>query len=496
LIVNQVMSELAGKGWQPDALKTHGAQIYTTIQPTAMTQAENAISSRLASDAQFTNGQPIVIGGKTVTPNGQPVSASNPATKGTETAALVSIDQATGEIVAYDGGNDKNATQIDMAKTPHQAGSSFKPYVLAAGLEYMPDKIGLNSVYKPTSPQVIEGVTVHNAEGDGCDDPCTVKSAMTNSLNVVFYTMGAQVGQGKVRDAALQAGIAPTLNGVPTLQDSNGQIEGGIAIGQYEVRPIDQAQGYATIANGGEYIPAHFVRKVTDNTGVVLYQFNTPPKPAFGNDPATSASIAKTVSDSLTDIAASSKFPLAKGRPADAKTGTQDFKAQNSKPNLNYDSQAWTVGFTPQVVTAVWFGHYDIPGPIFGHGNGGPAGIYSVFGREEPGQIWRTYMDSYLADQPIVKFPTSPADIGGDWDFVNNVDASSENTPQTTAPPTGDQPPGGQPTQTSDQPTQPVDTTDTTTKHHGPPPTSAICNPIIEPCNGNPGGGGGNPGGP
>jgi len=515
LIVSQVESELANDGWDLPALKTHGAQIYTTIDPRAMTDAENSMSSHLASDAQFMNKQPIVLHGKTVTPDGQPVGTPiprvaghpekgtypDPAVKGTEAAALVSINPATGEIIAYYGGNDKNYTQLDMANTPHQAGSSFKPYVFAAGLEFMPNKIGLNSIYDgTTSPQTIEGTSVHNAEGDTCDNPCTVKSAMTNSLNVVFYMMGSQVGTPKVRTAALQAGIASKmynpLDGKmepSLLHPGEDAPEGGISIGQYPVRPVDQAQGYATFANGGNFIPAHFVKRVTDNTGVTLYQFNTAPKPAFGNDPANSAAIAKTVSDSLTDIAKSSFFPLAKNRPADAKTGTQDYKSPNGV-SLNYNSDGWTVGYTPQVVTAVWFGHFDNPGPTFGTGNNpgpGPKTGYNVFGREDAGQIWKTYMDSYLNDQPVMQFPTTPADIGGAWDFIHNVSASSENQPPANPqqPPQGGQGGGQPPQQTSDQPTQ-QPTTDTT-KHHPPPPTTTACNPIIQPCTG--GGGGGGP---
>ena len=277
LIVNQVMKELSTNGWESDALKTHGAQIYTTIDPKAMTDAENSITQKLSTDTPFTDGQPIVLKGKTVTPDGKPVGTQigtdshgkpilDTAINGTETAALVSVNPSTGEILAYYGGNDPKKTQIDMANTPHQAGSSFKPYVLAAGLEYQPDKIGLNSVFDPTARK-IEGQFVNNADGDQCPAPCTVKDAMTNSINVVFYAMGAQVGQDKVRTAAFQAGIARTHNGLPTLAnlDAKGNavgVDGGIAIGQYEVRPIDQVQGYSTFANNGMYIPAHFVRKV------------------------------------------------------------------------------------------------------------------------------------------------------------------------------------------------------------------------------------------
>jgi membrane peptidoglycan carboxypeptidase len=489
LIVQQVLDELANDGWSESALKSQGAQIYTTIQPTAQSDAENSVQNTLQTDTQYTNGQGMTHGGVPVTDNGRPVSATNPQVKNTEAGALVSINPANGEIIAWYGGNDPKATQIDMAATPHQPGSSFKPYVFAAALETHPDKYGLNAVF-PMPPNktgaVIAGYNVHNSDGDTCSDPCTVKKAMTNSINTVFYQMGNDVGTDNVRTAAYQAGISKTeydpttgtqQQSLITLKTQTGQpqVEGGISIGQYPVRVLDQAQGYATFANNGMYIPAHFVRKVTDIGGQnVLYQFNTQPKPAFSADPQQSAAIARTVSDSLTDVAAGSGYALSGARPADTKTGTQNYVAPDGT-NLSHNSDAWTIGFTPQVVTAVWFGHYDKPGPIFGAGNNlihaGPSSGYDVYGREEPGAIWKSYMDSYLNGQPVEQFPTTPADIGGSWNFVTNSSA-------TQAPP----PPPQNPNQQSNN-NQPTDTQTSTT------------NPFVPPSNPFGGGGGGGGGG-
>ncbi|HEY1570640.1 MAG TPA: transglycosylase domain-containing protein [Pseudonocardiaceae bacterium] len=515
LIVNQVMAELQANGWSENALKAQGAQIYTTIQPRAQTDAEKAVADRLKTDTQFTNGKPLVLHGRAVTDNGKPVSKGvphvkdNPQVKASEAAALVSVNQSNGEIVAWYGGNTPKQNQLDMADTPHQAGSSFKPYVFTAGLEQQPDKIGLNAVFDPSNNQVILGRKVRNSEGDSCASPCTVKKAMTNSINTVFYKMGAVVGTPNVRTAAWQAGI-PKTEYSPTYQKQepslitlkNGKpdiVEGGISIGQYEVRPRDQAQGYATIANNGMYIPAHFVRKVTDISGQnVLYQFNTPAKPAFNSDPTKSAEIARTVADSMTDVASSSGYQLADNRPADTKTGTQNYVAPDGT-DLNYNSQAWTIGFTPQVVTAVWFGHYDTPGPIFGTGNNlhpGSNTDYNVFGREEPGAIWRAYMNSYLKGQPVEQFPTSPPDIGGSWNFITNSTATAE-PPPPPSPSTGNQPP----TLTFTQPTQPGGGGGPPTfpgGGGGPPtfpqqPTVTPSQPCVINCGG--GGGGGGPGG-
>lgn len=483
LIVSQVLDELQNDGWSESALKAQGAQIYTTIQPNAQQDAENSVADKLKTDTQYTNGGPMTHNGVPVTDTGRPVSASNPQVKATEAAALVSINPTNGEIIAWYGGNDPKATQIDMAATPHQAGSSFKPYVFAGALEKDPQQIGLNAVYPmpPSTGQIIQGHLVHNSDGDTCPSPCTVKLAMTNSINTVFYMMGSQIGTPAVQQAAFQAGISKTeydpSTGAqePSLVTLNpqthqpDQIEGGIAIGQYPVRPLDQAQGYATFANNGMYIPAHFVRKVTDISGQnVLYQFNTQAKPAFGSDPQQSAAIARTVSDALPDVAKGSGYQLADNRPVDSKTGTQNYVAPDGT-NAGYNSDAWTIGFTPQVVTAVWFGHYDKPGPIFGSGNNlihaGPSSGYSVYGREEPGAIFQEFMNTYLKGQPIQQFPTTPADIGGSWNFVTNSPAPSVN-PSVPNVPTG----GG---------------------NNNQPPQTIPSNPFVPPTNPFGGGGGG-----
>lgn len=513
LIENQVIAELANDGWSEEQLKAQGAQIYTTIQPAAQQAAENSIKNTLQPDAALTAGNtPMTKGGEQVTDDGvgRTPTKTNPVVKNTETAALVSINPTNGEIMAYYGGNNPNNTQLDMASSPHQAGSSFKPYVLAAGLIKNPGQIGLNSVYDPTSGQVFDGTKINNADGDNCPAPCTVQKAMTASINTVFYKMGTQVGTPAVRDAAYDAGVSKTQKDylgrtIPALEEYNhttlqptGQVLGGIAIGQYPVSVRDQAQGYATFANSGMMIPSHFVRKVTDISGQhVLYQFNTGAKQAFSSDPTTNQQIAKTVADSMSQVAGSNGFGLSNGRPADAKTGTQNFVPQD-QVNNNWNSDGWTVGFTPSVVTAVWFGHYDQPGPIFGNGNGGSGSNYPIFGRTEPGHIWMNFMNSYLNNQPVQQFPTSPADIMGNYDFTTGMPISQEtqNNNPTSQP---NQP--GQPTQTTD-PGFPSFTlpTDPGGGHHHPTttdtPTTTQCNPVLPGCQGgNPGGGGGLPGG-
>ncbi len=503
LIVARVLDELATNGWSEGALKAQGAQIYTTIMPQAQTDAEHSISTTLKPDAKYTNGGPLTRGGEPVTANGRAVSKSNPQVKATESAALVSVNPSNGEILAWYGGDNPKLNQADEANLPHQAGSSFKPYVFAAGLEKEPDKIGLNAMFNAANGQTIDGHVVHNSDGESCPAPCTVKEAMTESINTVFYNMGAEVTTPAVQQAAFQAGIPKTEyypqagKQEPSLVTLNPKtfkpdlIEGGISIGQYPVRPVDQAQGYATLANNGMYIPVHFVKKVTDISGQnVLYQFNTPAKPAFSSDPNQSAAIARTVSDSMTDVAKASDFALDDGRPADSKTGTQNFVAADGT-NLNYNSDAWTIGFTPQVVTAVWFGHYDRPGPLIGSGNDAlnHTSGYNVFGREEPAAIWKSYMDSYLKGQPQEPFPTSPADIGGSWNFI--TDSEAVLTPPSAPPSQPDTTTQNPPSRTRTPPTNPFNPPPT---FGGPPTTEPVQPPSTTACP--PFGGGCNQGGP
>ena len=438
LIVKQVEGELAANKLDMDTLQRMGAKVYTTIQPAAQQDAEKSVQSVMAKDAAFTNGGPMEFGGRPVMVDGKQIKA-------TEDAALVSVDPTTGGIIAWYGGNDKNATQYDMADTPHQPGSSFKPYVFASALENDPSQEGLNAVYDGSNSLTIAGHLVHNSEGEG-NGPVTVKTAMTQSINTVFYAMGVNTGVNNVRATAFQAGIPETMKNtsgtgpgmVPSLIDPDGRtVAGGISIGQYPVRPRDQAQGYATLANYGNYIPTHFIAKVLDQTGATLYQFNIPAKPAFGDEP-TSNSIAHTVIDSMTDVASSDQIPLSGNRPVAAKTGTQGYNdPQTNQPLNGWDSDAWMVGFTPSVVTSVWIGHYDRTAPIFGSGNnpeGGGKSAYVMFGREDPGVIWRGYMNAVLANSPVQQF-AGYTDINGTWNFMTNQPAEMTTQSQSAQPP-------------------------------------------------------------
>ena len=457
-IERQVFAEAVAKSMDQDFLQRQGAKIYTSIDENAQKQAEDSVHKIMAADKGYPN----------------------------LAAALVSVDPKTGRIIAWFGGDDPATFSYDMAATPNQPGSSFKPFVFLAGLEKDP-KIGVNAIFNGSDHQTIDGQPVNNSDGESCGTRCTVKLAMTQSVNTVFYQMGANVGPSSVRQAALQAGIADTQNElvgdvnkrVPSLTEFDHSsltatnVEAGISIGQYPVRPRDMANAYATFADNGMYIPSHFITKVTSGNDTVLYDESSDsalqPKQAFDSDSTRNAQLARNVTESMLDVAAhtcgapgSRCASLSGGRQVASKTGTAQYL------DTGRNAQAWMVGYTPQVATAVWVGNRNAPGEIHGNyfnGYGSSKG-YDIYGREEPSYIWKNYMDSYLTGKPIETFPAF-IDLGGNGDFSGQP-----------APPSSTAPNDQQNTSATDT-TTPETTTPTVTT---PPTSTTSCGDPLDPC--------------
>ena len=448
-IVRQIIKEAAnlnGGGYDRDKLQQAGAKIYTSIDPKAQQQAEQASQTVMSKD----------------TPHNTNIANG-----------LVSINPATGEIIAWYGGPDPQQWQYDMADTANQPGSSFKPLVFMAGMQNN-SQIGLQALYNGKGPQTFPGpVVINNSEGEACPtEPCTVQTAMTLSINTVFYKMTDDIGPANVQKAAFEAGIAKTQTvagkDIKALQPPDGgPVADGIGIGQYEVRPKDMAQAYATLANNGMYIPAHFIDSIDDSNGTSLYSVASDPtmiaKQAFDpNNSVHNAQLARNVTESMLQVAANScAYPnkthcasLDGNRPVAAKTGTAGYIGSDGIDH-GQNGNAWMVGYTPQVVTAVWVGNRNGLAPIKGYylNHIGPTQDYDIYGREEPSYIWTMYMNSYLTGKPVQQF-TAFKDLGGNGNFSGLT--------TTTLPPvtTTDQ----QQTTTDDTTTLPTDTTSSTKK--------------------------------
>jgi membrane peptidoglycan carboxypeptidase len=367
LIERQVQKELLDLfNINEQTLNTEGLQVTTTIDPKAQSAAEGAVTDTL-------DGQ-------------------NPDMR----SAVVSIDPKTGGIKAYYGGTD--AQGFDFAQAGLPTGSSFKVFALVAALEQ-----GIGLGYQvDSSPVEVNGIKITNVEGEGCGT-CNIAEALKRSLNTAYYRLMLKLknGPSDVAAAAHQAGVAESFPGVEhTLSEDGkgGPPNNGIVLGQYQSRVIDMASAYATLAASGVYHRPHFVQKVVNADGQVLFD-------AANEDNSGEQRIDKAVADNVTaamqPIAAYSRgHALAGGRPSAAKTGT------NQLGDTDANRDAWMVGFTPSLSTAVWVGTTDGTQPLENK-SGSP-----VYGSGLPSDIWKDTMDGALEGTDKESFP-KPTEIGG-----------------------------------------------------------------------------------
>jgi len=367
LIERQVTKELLDLfNIDERTLNTQGLQITTTIDPQAQQAAEKAVSTYL-------EGQ-------------------DPDMR----AAVVSIDPHNGAVRAYYGGADANG--FDFAQAGLQTGSSFKVFALVAALEQ-----GIGLGYQVDSgPLTVDGIKISNVEGEGCGT-CNIAEALKRSLNTSYYRLMLKLKHGPqdVADAAHQAGVATSFPGVPhTLSEDGkgGPPNNGVVLGQYQTRVIDMASAYATLAASGVYHAPHFVQKVVNSEGQVLFDAATQEN---SGEQRIDKSVADNVTSAMEPIAGYSRgHNLAGGRPSAAKTGT----TQLGDTDANKD--AWMVGYTPQLSTAVWVGTVRGDKPLVNKW-GSP-----VWGSSLPSDIWKATMDGALKGTPNESFP-KPAEIGG-----------------------------------------------------------------------------------
>ncbi|MEV3903785.1 transglycosylase domain-containing protein [Mycobacterium sp. NPDC050551] len=386
LIERQVTKELLELfDINEQTLNTEGLQITTTIDPKAQKAAEEAVTENL-------DGQ-------------------DPDMR----SAVVSIDPKTGGVRAYYGGSDANG--FDFAQAGLQTGSSFKVFALIAALQQ-----GIGLGYQvDSSPVSVNGIEISNVEGNSCGT-CNIAEALKRSLNTSYYRLMLKLKNGPqdVADAAHQAGVAESFPGVENTLSEDGQggpPNNGIVLGQYQTRVLDMASAYATIAASGVYRKPHFVQKVVNSQGEVLFDAS---QESNDGEQRIDKNVADNAISAMQPIAGySNGHNLAGGRPSGAKTGT----VQLGDTGDNRD--AWMVGFTPSLSTAVWVGTTEGTKPL--QTSGGSA----IYGSGLPSDIWKETMDGALEDTDNETFP-KPEEIGG----YAGVPQAPPPPPSSTAPPT------------------------------------------------------------
>ena len=280
-------------------------------------------------------------------------------------ASLVAIDPRDGRVLAMVGGRNFHKSQFNLAvQGERQAGSAFKPFVLATALS---QGISPQTTFtsKPTVINLGDKLwAVHNYENSYLGT-INLNDATTFSDNAVYAQLTAQVGPKSIAQMARRLGITSHLNDYFA-----------IGLGVNAVNPLEMARGFATFANGGQRVDGSIlgnrpraVLKVVDGKRV---DRNEPvDKPIL--DPGQNA-ILTSMLENVVQSGTGKRAALA-DRPAAGKTGTTE----------NY-GDAWFVGYTPQLVTAVWVGYPNKLVPMLSQFEGDP-----VAGGTFPALIWKSF---------------------------------------------------------------------------------------------------------
>lgn len=314
-------------------------------------------------------------------------------TTGTEglRIGLASIRPTTGEVVAMYGGPDFVADQINNATRPFaQAGSTFKPFALAAAIE---QGVPLSSQWNGDSPATVNGYTFDNYANKSYGT-VTLLQATQRSINSAYVQLEADIGVDQVADAAVRAGVPESTPGL-----NLGNLDLTFVLGTASPSGLDMANAYATFAASGVRATPTFIDRVIGPNGGVLYELVDDTTAVFDADTANTVTFALNKTVMLGTALAARDLD----RPAAAKTGTTDD-----------NKSAWFVGYTPELATAVLMAKEDAEGlPISMAGTGG---LQTVTGGSFPAAIWTAYMRGALDGLPVMEFPPPPAGVNAKLD--------------------------------------------------------------------------------
>jgi penicillin-binding protein 1A len=337
-----------------------GLRIYTTLDLNTQREAEGAVFGRL--------------------PN--PGFQGDPNDGGHDPdAALVTVEPRTGYVKAMVGGKDyfgdTNYSKVNLAVGGGRpTGSSFKGITLATAL-----KNGIEADDRFPSPGSACFSGWCPSGGGGLGGSARLEDCAAFSSNTCFAYLAAKVlGPQKIRETAYDLGI-----GQDKLKERDGSVNATITLGTYNTTVLEMASAYSTFANRGIRVDPVLVTRITKVDGSVVFQHQhrqrkvLEPEIAFEESRILTGVITKGTGKNNANI----------GRPEAGKTGTVELKN-------GANSDAWFVGYTPDLATAVWVGYsQSVQGP-----DGRPLrpkDLGSVQGGKVPAQIWADFMKAALA---------------------------------------------------------------------------------------------------
>ncbi|MFF1338692.1 transglycosylase domain-containing protein [Streptomyces sp. NPDC058290] len=332
-------------------------------------------------------------------------------------AGGVSIDPATGKVVAMYGGIDYTKQYVNNAtRHDYQVASTFKPFVFAAAVENDSRTqdgrlITPNTLYNGDNKRRVVGTRTPYApenEGQLSYGNIPVTTATDLSVNAVFAQMVVDVGTAKVKKTAIDLGIpenTPNFVASPAM-----------ALGTMQASVLDMTQAYATLADHGRYTPYTLVEKVTKGSDSIRLPDRTPKQAVSREAADTATSMLVSVVDNGTGTAA-----LAAGHPSAGKTGTGEL-----------DRSAWFAAYTPDLVTVVSMMGQDPD-------TGALESLYGALdearigGGGYPARIWAQYTKTALEGSDPLDFDLElqPGAAPSPPPFIPS---SPEPTPDESAP--------------------------------------------------------------
>ena len=322
-------------------------------------------------------------------------------------AAIVSLDSSTGAVRAMVGGAAfvPNEREVNMALSPRQTGSSIKFFILAAAVQagaQGSDQIdGIRGCRLPSNDP---SEPIFQINGGVAGFVGNLYDMTARSINCGFARLSQIVGLNRVVDTTYRLAKSPYLyQGQPESERAKIEPFASFATGANEMSPLDMAAGIQTIANEGLHRQPYFVDHIDDAAGERLYTHFDPGSQELDTDVALE--VIDIMKGTLT-YGTARRSGLEEGRPAFGKTGTQ-------QDNTN----AWFVGATRELSTAVWVGDPDAYTPMaidrVRNPDGVPefrdVGVPKVQGGTFPAAIWKAYMDAALVGEPLQDWESPPS---------------------------------------------------------------------------------------
>ncbi|HZJ83974.1 MAG TPA: penicillin-binding transpeptidase domain-containing protein, partial [Syntrophomonadaceae bacterium] len=322
-----------------------GLKIYTTIDPQMQLAAEKALHNNVAS---FTY---------------RGIKAQD--------AALVSLNPGTGEIKAMVGGDDFEKNQLNMAVIARQPGSAIKPLIYAAAINegLINDNTTLNNKER--------NFNNYQPKNFGTDSPntTTVREAIVRSHNIAAVELLEMLKMDKAIKYLQSLGITSITDDDKNLALALGGMSKGIS-------PLQMAAAYATFPSKGIFKEHFTIQKIVDERGKNLFGPRLNEKRVFKNKTTEAMdSILKDVVSYGTGTPA--RVSIASGGKTGTTTDSRDL---------------WYVGYTSELVTAVWVGNSD----------GKPVTGYGSYGGTVAGPIWRDYMNNLIYNRLLKEAPPPP----------------------------------------------------------------------------------------